>query len=279
MPPESPLRYYGAHGPWTDPQGHAAAIDELPKDVTALAEVVRGLLVHEAWLRLYALTPGDMPAASRATLPIAQRLQTALAAPAAPLPEARAPADRAVGTCRDYALMLCSFLRQKAVPARVRCGFATYFEAGRYEDHWVTEYWHAPDRRWAVADAQLDAEHRAHLSIDFDTVDLPAGRFLCAGDAWRRVRSGAAEAASFGHGADRGEWFLRVNLARDQLALRKREVSDWDSWREMPSEARRLNGAARAWCDRTAAAASDADRRVPETERKGEVPLRPFWRR
>ena len=39
-------------------------------------------------------------------------------------------------------------------------------------------------------------------------------------------------AALFGHGDGTGEWFVRVNLARDWLSLGKREVSPWDTWRD-----------------------------------------------
>nr|WP_246715041.1 hypothetical protein [Rhizobium sp. BK196] len=34
--------------------------------------------------------------------------------------------------------MLCAFLRNKGIPARVRCGFASYFSA-EWEHHWLCE--------------------------------------------------------------------------------------------------------------------------------------------
>jgi hypothetical protein len=43
---------------------------------------------------------------------------------------------KAVGQRRDFALMMCAFLRAKGTAARVRCGFASYFGEG-WEDHWV----------------------------------------------------------------------------------------------------------------------------------------------
>lgn len=45
----------------------------------------------------------------------------------APLTQPREPGDRFVGVCRDFALLLCSFLRHAGVPARLRSGFADYF--------------------------------------------------------------------------------------------------------------------------------------------------------
>lgn len=260
------LKPYTAHGPWTDPGPHVAKLDGLPDDVTALVETVQRLLIHDSGLQLYGLTAADFAGASRATRPVAERL--AVLGPG-PLTETRAPADRIFGTCRDYALMLASFLRHKGVPARVRCGFARYFRAGQYADHWICERWLPAGRRWARADAQLDAAHRAALGIDFDIADLPAGAFLTAGEAWRLMRTGAAEASAFGHGEARGAWFMRVNLARDLLAVSGHEVSDWDRWRDTPAEDRNLDDGALAWCDAAAAAGNASS--APA------VPSRPGW--
>jgi hypothetical protein len=223
---------YERHGDWTDPGDFRPAIGALPNSVASLACAVRGLLVHSDFLDLYGLKPSDFASISRETLPVAARLEQIFSRDPAPLSVERTPAKRPLATCRDYALVLCAFLREKRIPARVRCGFATYFTEGRFEDHWVCEYWSPHEGRWCMADAQLDDKHRAHLSIEFDTVDLPEGKFLPSGEAWQAYRSGAADGMRFGHGNAAGPWFLIVNLARDALALRKREVSDWDAWRE-----------------------------------------------
>ena len=82
-----------------------------------------------------------------------------------------------------------------------------------------------------MADAQLDEAHQIHLDIAFDTSDLPRDQFIFPWQAWKLCRSGAADPADFGHGSDRGAWFIRVNLVRDLLSLSKRETSAWDSWR------------------------------------------------
>ena len=49
---------------------------------------------------------------------------------AAPLTEPRPVEQQFIGTCRDYAALFCSLLRHQGRPARVRCGFAFYFEPG-----------------------------------------------------------------------------------------------------------------------------------------------------
>jgi len=269
--------FYRTHGVLSDPGRHADAINSLPNDVGALADVVRGLLIHSGWLHLYGLAPEDMTTTARETLPVAQRLD---ALQASPLSQARSARKRAVGTCRDYALMLCAFLRQKAVPARVRCGYAKYFKADHNEDHWVCEYWHAEGGRWARADAQLDDAHCAHLSIRFDPIDLPEDQFIFAGQAWQRYRAGLADAASYGHGTASGPWFMRVDLVRDLLSLGKQEVSDWDTWRAAPIDSHPIDAAAGTWCDSVAALLSDVDENLPVIRQPPSawVPyLRPFW--
>jgi hypothetical protein len=235
---DGPHAFYGHQTALTESGPHAAAIASLPDDVPSLVGIVQGVLIHGDWLDLYHLTDADFADTARDTLPIAARLDAVLALDAAPLGQSRPPRRRSVSTCRDYALMLTAFLREKAVPARVRCGFATYFAQDRFEDHWVCEYWRCDEARWAIADAQLDAEHRTRLAIGFDGTDLPAGAFFNAAAAWRLYRGGKEDAARFGHGEATGAWFLRLNLARDLLALRHQETSRWDRWREAPADAR-----------------------------------------
>lgn len=220
------------------PRRHAAALDALPRGPKALCQVVQGLLLHDHFGGLlYGDPPPGFAAASRETLPLEVRLNAILAADAAPLSEARAPFARQVGTCRDFALLLAAFLRHQGRPARVRCGFADYFEAGRWEDHWVCQYWTAED--WAFADAQLDAAHRDHLGIGFDPAALPEGRFRPAPEIWRACRAGEIDPAVCGHGEKaRDAWFLQVNLERDCLALADQLTSEWDAWREVPNSKR-----------------------------------------
>ncbi len=231
-------RYLG-HGEWTDPGEHRAAVAALGDDLPSLLEAVRGLLVHGDYLDLYDLSAAEFSGHSRDTMSVAARLTQILSRDASPLSNARPPAGRAVATCRDYALLLCAFLREKGIAARVRCGFARYFAQGRFEDHWVCEYWNEAADRWHFADAQLDAETRRHLGIDFDTSALPDGWFLTSDKAWQLWRSGMHIGGDFGHGAVDGAWFLAVNLARDLLALHMREVSGWDGWRNAPPELRK----------------------------------------
>ena len=147
------IEAFAAQSALTSPGQYAHAIDALPDDVVALLGVVRGLLVHCDYLDIYGLDTPETAVISRETLPLEGRLDRLHRQSAVPFSIPRPIEAREVGTCRDYAVMTCGLLRQKAIPARVRCGFARYFTPGRFEDHWLCEYWRADEERWARADS------------------------------------------------------------------------------------------------------------------------------
>ena len=247
------LPFFRQHGIYTDPRGRRGMISDLGRDPAHLCGLVQNVLIHDYFGgKFYDDPPRNLATASRETLPVADRL----AQLAARNEEERLPAlptdKRLVATCRDYALMLCAILRENGVPARLRCGFANYLGGESYEDHWLVEYWMEAEGRWAKADAQLDPEHRENLKIDFDIADVPEYRFIVGRRAWELARNDAMNADWFGHGEDRGLWFIRVNLARDLMALCKHEVSPWDDWRKMSEGERALDEttlAEAAWMD------------------------------
>jgi hypothetical protein len=239
------LEYYATHGPLTEPGEFASELAALPADLQANCRFIQRIVLHADWAAAYGVADVGL---SRETMPVSERLKLA---------RHELPVRKTAGTCRDFALMLCSILRQRGTPARVRCGFATYFTANPFDDHWVCEFWNEKERRWALADAQLDELQRKHLRVDFDITDLPRGKFFNAGQAWSMSRAGKADVMAFGHDEARGAWFLRVNLMRDQLALRKREISDWDSWRALPAAGKTLSEKDLAECDRIAEATND----------------------
>ncbi len=92
--------------------------------------------------------------------------------------------DKLVLTCRYVALLMASILKSKGVPARVRSGFASYFEnTTEAWDHWITQYWKESEQRWVTLD--VDASwHRT----GFDMYQIPKGKFDFAPDAWLAVR-------------------------------------------------------------------------------------------
>jgi len=154
----------------------------------------------------------------------------------------RPPERRVVGSCRHFAVLATAFLRACGVPARARCGFASYFIPPRKVDHWVVEYWSDDDQRWIRVDPE-------YLDIDTPGVarphDLRPGEFLDAGEAWLLVRSGQDDAASFGvFGTDNwGAGEIRGNAMRDLASVAvKIEMLPWDEWGPMADSYRGATG-------------------------------------
>jgi Transglutaminase-like superfamily len=146
----------------------------------------------------------------------------------APLREAREPAQRVVGTCRHFAVLSCALLRHHGIPARVRCGFATYFQPGQALDHWITEY--RRDGRWVRIDAEILGG-----TVLPDAADLRPGQFLSGGEAWLAYRAGQVDAATFGvYGTESfGPAEISGNTIKDLAALNKVEMLPWDEWGRM----------------------------------------------
>jgi hypothetical protein len=234
------------------PPDHAS-LKGLPRGIGDLCKVIQGLLIHDSSSQGLYGKPPDSFRVDRTTKPVLERIEMALASHPMPLSKPRPPFERQVGTCRDYAAMLCSLARASGSEARVRCGFAWYLAARGFEDHWVTEHRGKRPSEWLLADAQLDEEHRAHFGISFEIGRVPRSQFLTAGEAWRQWRDGHASASSFGHGVYRGERLLLVNVVRDALAKSDVLVSSWDRWRELGDLSKPLDAVVLEMGDRVVA--------------------------
>lgn len=227
----------------TEPH-HADALARLPADLPGMIRAIQGALLHADWAEAYGVV-GPLP---RHTLSVAERLDDIAQRHSAPLESERPPEQRSTGSCRDFALLLTAALRAKAIPARIRCGFAAYFQP-HWEDHWVCQYWDAASGTWRLADAQIDAMLATRLAIGFDPADISRAQFRTAGEAWLDCRRGGEDAGHFGHGVVTGQWLMAVNVVRDHLALNGRATSDWDRWREAADVVRLLNQDHLAWLD------------------------------
>jgi hypothetical protein len=226
----SSLEFLATAGSMTSSGGRGELFDHLPRDIGLLRRVVQGLMIHIFCAARYGATL-DGPRQNEVQLrAVARKLERIAELDPRPLTEVREPDKRLVGNCRDSSLMLTAMLRHQRVPARCRCGFARYFIADHFEDHWVCEYWNSSASRWMLVDAQLDELQRDKLSISFDPLDVPRDQFLVGGKAWQLCREGQADPDTFGITDLHGLWFVRGNLVRDIASLNKVELLPWDSW-------------------------------------------------
>jgi len=197
-----------------------------PDDVAGVVRLVQGLLIHEGLTSLYGVTTPPERADEKQLHSAAAMLRQAARLDPRPLDSPRAPEDRVIGVCRHFATLFVAIMRRKGVPARARCGFATYFAAGKHLDHWVGEYWDAAAGRWV--DAQVDEAQHRYFKLELDTLDVPRDRFLVGGDAWRACRAGA-DPMSFGVAGTPMWGLVEVygDLFQDLAALQKIELLPW----------------------------------------------------
>jgi Transglutaminase-like superfamily len=260
------LAFYTQPGVMTSAGRYAPLLAELPGDVADLAAAAQGLLIHEFIAAAYGVTLSDADRDSVHVRSAEGLLEQITARDGRPLGAAREPRDRVATNCRGFTVLMVAMLRAHGTPARARCGFGGYFTEGWFEDHWVCEYWHAGEQRWALIDAQIDARQREMFSIDFDVADVPPDRFLIAGDAWALCRSGAADPGKFGLSeiGQAGDWWIAGNLMRDAAALGNLEVLPWDCWGAMPDEDEAIGDERCVLFDRLAALTQSPDRDFAE---------------
>jgi Transglutaminase-like superfamily len=204
--------FYRRPSPTSDLERHRALILDFPTDAAALGAIVRGLLTHNVVAKMRGLVFSAERMSHMETIGADAILDKVISLDPSPLDLKRPAERRMVGFCYHFALLQCALLRATGTPARVRCGFAGYFEARRWIDHWVVEYWDGSG--WRLTDPQVG---RSLTSDDFqDGVT-----------AWSRCRSGVSMSARYGNGELWGWDELRGSLINDIGALNKVEVSGW----------------------------------------------------
>jgi hypothetical protein len=220
---------YRSPGPFTDLRAvDPAALRGLASDPIGLCRPVSRLVIQ----------PGDaetagIPAARLAEnqiRPAATLVERLMALDPAPLSEPRQAGVRIVGTCRHFAVLACALLRNAGIAARVRCGFATYFQPGQALEHWIVEYRLDDSARWT----RLDPEILGGTVLP-NAEDLKPGQFLTGTEAWTAYRRGEVDAATFGvYGTENfGPAEISGEAVRDLAALNKVESLPWDEWGRM----------------------------------------------
>src|SRR5258708_23842399 len=116
------LTFYREQSAITRPGKHAALFTDLPQTIEDLCKIVQGLIIHYDTGELYGCQISAEREREIDTRYVERMLERMLERDPRSLSEARAPELRLVGCCRDFSTMLCSLLRSKGIPARVRMG-------------------------------------------------------------------------------------------------------------------------------------------------------------
>jgi len=227
MIPKNELEFYKRQGVRT--KVRLGTFDGFPKDVYAISKIIQHLLIHPAHLYLYNIKMPEKRINDGKRRNLQDSLSQIRKFGNKPLTEYREPKDRVVNTCRQYAMFMCSVLREQGIPARCRCGFAIYFRSGWFMDHWICEYWDKKKKRWIRVDAQIDDIQALELHINREVIDftnLPKDAFFPAGILWKLYRQGLVDGNLCGYPHIKGEtgaWYIRGNMLRDFFALNKTE--------------------------------------------------------
>lgn len=228
------LAFYSTHSTVSNPGKHNDLYKNLPSTIPEIVKIVQGLVIDKDLLDFYGEKITDDKKGDLDTRYVEDILEKMLQRDSRPLTQEREPANRFVGSCRDYAIVLCSMLRYQKVPARLRVGFDRYFNLtpGFYDDHWVCEYWDKEKGDWVMVDANLDETVVKRQNITVDPLDISHGEFVTAGEAWELVRKKGVDPDKFGVSIIniQGLWFIRSSIVRDLAVLNKQEVLPWDDW-------------------------------------------------
>ncbi len=223
------LDYYRAHSPITDPGKFVHLYQELPDDIPKVIDIIQGQLLHRLAAEQFGVTLTRQSRGEQRLRTMQQRLARIAELDPSPLATIREPKERQVGVCRDFAVFLTSILRHKAIPARMRVGFAEYIKPDSpfKGDHWITEYWDETQSRWVLADADV-------VLVDIQRDE----QFYSAGAAWNLARAGTVRSDLFRFsGRWKGFPCIRGNLLHDFQALNKLELGVFDYWDDLHTKA------------------------------------------
>lgn len=221
------LEFYKQQGERTKVK--RGTFDNFPESIEDVCKTIQYLLIHPATLHFYNLKLSQKRIDDRGKKSIQESIDQIMKFQKKPLVEYKEPKNRVVNTCRQFSMFLCSILRERGIPARCRCGFATYFSGGWFEDHWICEYWNKKESRWVRVDAQIDDLQATAYRIErkeIKLLDLPSESFFSAGVLWQLYRKGLVSGELCGYSelaSEHGAWYIRGNMLRDFFALNKVE--------------------------------------------------------
>lgn len=217
-------------------QSGATAIDDLPSDLSSLRAVSQQLVAHYMGSSDGTSGPVEGERLNEVDTRYADAMFSRLLDMGPPtLARERPATERIAGCCRDFAVLFVAMARHKGFPARVRVGYATYFQAGWYLDHVIAEVWDRDEKRWRLVEPEVSDSFAPKGGV-FDPLDVPPDRFVTGPRAWLAARSGQIDPERFVVAPDLEEpytrsWLsLRHHIVQDLATLNKAEMLVWDQW-------------------------------------------------
>jgi hypothetical protein len=264
------LAYYSTQGAITEAGKYAYLYEGISGEVSQTVKTVQGVVIGSDHARALGFAlPRERQQHEENLRKVEDMLKRIMAMDNRALVELRTPDKRLIGGCRHFAVLTCSLLRHKKIPARARGGFETYHSPVRHHAHWICEYWNPTQRRWVQVDAEIDSDLRQKWHIDFDPLDLPAGAFMTGAKAWLLCRKGELNPEQFGVGGGANEWigewsFVLSELILDLMALNKLELLPWDSNKLSKKDISQLRESEYALLDKVAHLIGEGNQSFPE---------------
>jgi hypothetical protein len=199
---------------------------DFPNEIDKIVEIIQGLLIHRFHLKNYDVKIPEKRFEEVNIKTVSEMIDCILKLNKKSLIAPRKSNKKMVGICKHFAMFLCAVLRDKNIPARTRCGFATYFQKGFFDDHWICEYWNDKEKRWICVDCQVDDRQKKELHLEktfINLLDLKQGEFINSGNLWILERKNiiSPNICGFAPFSEKGSFYVRGNLLRDFFSLNK----------------------------------------------------------
>ena len=227
--------YYTLHSYCSNPGSYKGLFNCISQDISEICKTGHGLFLHYADLNLFSTSVSEERYKELNLRTIQNSLEKIILNENRALNMPRTAEKSVMGVCRDTALLLCSILRSRGIPTRLRSGFVSYFIPGLFLDGFCVEYYNEKKSQWCSVDTRTMQLHIDHykLSIDFDLTDVPSDKFISAAQAWKMCRFENADPVRFGSRQHRGLFAVRNRLIQDLALLNKQETLIWDVWGAM----------------------------------------------
>ncbi|HSW69752.1 MAG TPA: AMP-binding protein [Gammaproteobacteria bacterium] len=232
--------YYSQQSLISDPGIYQSYFENLSDDISQLCEILHGILLHFLDAKSFNCDVLPSRLAEMDCRQIKQIIQKVIELDDTLFHSPREISKKILSSCRDFSLLLCSVLRHKKIPARLRFGFTAFLFPGFHHDQTLMEYWDENKKSWCLINARMNSLFikKYHVKAEDDFYNVSRNSFFVAGDAWLRCRSGTKQADQFGTGNINrvtGWRYIRNKLLQDFAALNKVEMLPWDCWGVMLS--------------------------------------------
>ncbi len=206
----SVLDFYRQYSSFTDPGEYEYMYKDLPESLPELCSIVKSQFIHvyEELPQYNDQIPKERWNESLTMYPTVQSILKALLSyDSRGLVKDRKVENRLVLACREYAILLASILKYMDIPARVRCGFATYLNPGSYTSHIICEVWNKDENRWMLVDPGKDM------------VDFSREQFELGNDTWLKMQNNEIELKLYSMMGQPGMVIITIALCHDLASI------------------------------------------------------------